>query len=184
MSDSGFDHPLAQLATYRELTPAERQAVQAHLAECDECRAQFETFRRQDTLLAALPDRLPKRRWQLTRNGGVRLWNGLARLGDVMAVGGLATLTLAMAFLVHIAATAPVQTGSAPPSPLPPLTLPPDLPALVNPWVLAAPWLGGIVCVIGVLLALGKRHRAFPVFGLTLSIVLVFDVCAAAECSA
>jgi len=178
MNDSGFDHPLAQLATYRELTSAERQAVQAHLAECDECRAQFETFRRQDTLLAALPDRLPKRRWQLARNGGVRLWNGLARLGDVMAVGGLATLTLAMALLVRIAATAPMQTGSAPSgfsqTPLPPLTLPPDLPALVNPWVLAAPWLGGIVCMIGMLLALGKRHRAFPVLGVTLSIVLVF----------
>jgi hypothetical protein len=174
MNDPGFDHPLAQLATYRELTPAERQAVQSHLAECDECRAQFETFRRQDTLLAALPDRLPKRRWQLARNGGVCLWNGLARLGDVMAVGGLAMLTLAMAFLVHIAATAPMQTGSAPPSPLPPLTLPPDLAARVNPWVLAAPWLGGIACVIGVLLALGKRHRAFPVLGVTLSIVLVF----------
>ncbi len=174
MSNSGFDHPLAQLATYRELTPAERQVVQSHLAVCDECRAQFETFRRQDTLLAALPERLPKQRLQFERNGGARFWNGLARLGDVMAVGGLATLTLAMVFLVRIAATAPMQTGSAPPSPLPPLTLLPDLAARVNPWVLAAPWLGGIVCVVGVLLALGKHHRAFPVLGVTLSIVLVF----------
>ena len=60
--------PSTQLATYRELTPAERQAVQAHLAVCDECRAQFEAFRRQDTLLAALPDRLPRRRLQFERN--------------------------------------------------------------------------------------------------------------------
>src|SRR5512136_1705479 len=151
MNEPGFDHPLTQLASYRELTPAERQAIHSHLAVCDECRAQFEAFRRQDSLLAALPDRLPRRRLQFERNNRAYFWNGLARLGDVMAAGGLATLTLTIAFLAHVAATAPVQTGSAPPSPLPPLTLPPDMPARVNPWVLAAPWIGGAIAVIGVL---------------------------------
>jgi len=175
MSDPGFDHPLTQLASYRELTPAERQAVHSHLAVCDECRAQFEAFHRQDTLLAALPDRLPRRRLQFERNNRAHFWNGLARLGDVMAVGGLATLTLAIVFLVHVAAMAPVQTGSAPPSPLPPLTLPPDLPARVNPWVLAAPWIGGAIAVIGALFALGKRSRKWPALGAVLLITLLFN---------
>jgi hypothetical protein len=175
MTESGFDHPLTQLASYRELTPAERQAVHSHLAVCDECRAQFEAFRRQDTLLAALPDRLPRRRLQFERSNRAHFWNGLARLGDVMAVGGLATLTLTIAFLAHVAATAPVQTGSAPPSPLPPLTLPPDMPARVNPWVLAAPWIGGITAVIGVLFALGKRNRKWPALGAILLATLLFN---------
>jgi hypothetical protein len=175
MSEPGFDHPLTQLASYRELTPAERQAVHSHLAVCDECRAQFEAFRRQDALLGALPDRLPRRRPHFERKNGARFWNALARLGDVMAVGGVAMLALAMVILVRAAATAPTQTGSAPPSPLPPLTLPPDLPARVNPWVLAAPWIGGAAAVIGILFALGKRSRKWPALGVVLLITLLFN---------
>lgn len=170
-------HPITLLATYRELTPAERLAVHEHLAVCDTCRAQFEAFRRQDALLAALPDLEPRRkRWaeRSTGRSSVRFWNGLARLGDVMAVGGLATLTLAIVLLVRAAATAPTQTGSPPPAPTPPLALPPDLPALVNPWLLAAPWIGGVLAAIGVLLALGKRSRVWPGLGAMLALVLLF----------
>ena len=177
MSDPRLAHPITQLATFRELTPAERQAVHEHLAVCAECGERFEAFRKQDALLAALPERAPRRmRWaeQATSKGGSSFWNGVARLGDVMAVGGLATLTLAIALLVRAAATAPTQPGSAPPAPNVPLTLPPDLPALVNPWVLAAPWIGGAFVAVGALFALGKRSRIWPGLGLVFSLVLLF----------
>ena len=174
MSNS-LEHPIAQLATYRELTHAERQAVQAHLAVCDECRAQFEAFRKQDALLTALPDRLPRRQLQIERGGSGRFWNGLTRLGNLMAAGGLAALTLATGLIAWAVATSFVaQTGSSPSVPGAPLTLALDLPALVNPWVLAAPWLGITAAVIGALLALGKRSRAFPKLGIALAALWVF----------
>jgi hypothetical protein len=169
-----LEHPITQLATYRELTPAERQSVQAHLAACDECHAQFEAFRKQDALLTALPDRLPRRQLQIEQ-GGSRFWNGLTRLGNLMAAGGLAALTLASGVIVWAAATSlAAQTVSAPSAPGAPLTLPPDLPARVNPWILAAPWLGSSMVVIGALLALGKRNRVFPKLGIALAVLWVF----------
>jgi Tol biopolymer transport system component len=58
---------------------------------------------------------------------------------------------------------------------LPPLTLPPDLPARVNPWVLAAPWIGAAVAVIGALFALGKRSRKWPALGVVLLTTLLFN---------
>ncbi len=164
-----------QLATYRELTPDERQSVQAHLAACDECRAQFEAFRKQDVLLAALPERLPRRQLQVERGGPGPWWNGLTRLGNLMAAGGLAAFTLATGLIVWAMATSALaRTGSAPSAPGALLTPPPDLPALVNPWALAAPWLGGSLFVIGALLALGRRSRVFPTLGLALAALWVF----------
>jgi Tol biopolymer transport system component len=97
-------------------------------------------------------------------------------LGNVMAFGGMATIMLALAILVRVIATAPAQTGSAPPVPIIPNTpfvIPPDLPALVNPWLLAAPWIGGAVAAIGLLFALGKRSRVWPGLGVLLSALLV-----------
>lgn len=173
-----LEHPITQLATYRELTPAERQPVQAHLASCDECRSQFEAFHKQDALLTALPDRLPRQQLQIERSGPGRFWNGLTRLGNLMAAGGLAALSVATGLIVWaIATSSTVHMGSAPTAPGAPgplVTFPPDLPALVNPWVLAAPWLGGSVAVIGALLALGKRNRVFPKLGITLAVLWVF----------
>jgi len=178
MNEPRSDHPIAQLATFRELTPGERQAVQAHLAACEECRAQFEAFRRQDALLSGLPERLPRKRLQLVPGKGTRFWNGLALVGNLMAVGGVATIVAALAVLAHVMATAPVQTGSAPPAPsVPsvPLAIPPDLPARVNPWVLAAPWIGGVAVVIGLLFALGRRSRVWPGMGVLLSAFMIWN---------
>lgn len=169
------DHPLTQLATYRELTPAERQLVQAHLAVCDECRAQFEAFRRQDALLSELPARLPRRRIQLTATDRSRFWSGLISLGNWMAAGGTATIVIALVVLVGVIATSPAQTGNAPPAPSTPIVIPPDLPARVNPWVLAAPWIGGAVAIVGLLFALGKRNRVWSGMGIVLSAMLIWS---------
>lgn len=173
MSDWAGQHPVAELAAYRELTPEQRQVIHAHLATCGECRAQFEAFNRQDALLAGLPRLTPRTRaFQVSRPSGGWVW--LARLGDAMAVGGLATLTAAAAIIVRAMATAPTLTGSAPLVPGLPLTLPPDLPARVNPWLLAAPWLGGAVSAVGLLLALGQRNRVWTFLGIALAVLLLF----------
>ncbi len=174
MNESELNHPVDQLAIYRELTPAEQQAIHAHLAVCAGCRAQFEAFKHQDALLSALPQRAPRRqRWEKERERNV--WIGLARLGDVMAVGGLATMTLAAVIIVRALATAPAQTGSAPLVPGLPFTIPADLPALINPWVLAAPWIGGALSAVGLLLALGQRHRLWGILGVGLAVLLLFS---------
>ncbi len=176
MTNLHASHPLVELACYRELTPAQRQAVHAHLAVCGECRAQFEAFQRQDALLATAPQIAPRRqRWGGVQKNRLTVRAGLARLGDVMAVGGLATATIAAVLIVQAMATAPVQTGSAPLVPGLPLVVPPDLPARVSPWLLAAPWLGGASSLIGLLLALGQRWRVWTWVGLALTVFLLFS---------
>jgi Tol biopolymer transport system component len=172
-------HPTAQLATYRELKPAERQAIQAHLAVCDECRAQFEAFHLQDVRLSALPARLPRKRLGLVPGRAARFWNGVIWLGNLMAVGGAATMAIALVILVHIVVTSSTaQTASAPPAPATPsvpFAIPSDLTARASPWVLAAPWIGGAVAAVGLLFALGKRSRVWPGVGIMLSATLVWS---------
>ncbi|MBN1888523.1 MAG: hypothetical protein JW850_11055 [Thermoflexales bacterium] len=176
---SQSEHPIAELATYRELMSAEQQTVQAHLAACAACRAQFEAFQCQDRLLSALPElapRLSQRAAAAPRVSGV--WAGLARLGDVMAVGGVAAVTIAAVLLVHVMATTPMQTGSAPPLPVLPSTPPPSVSfpnVQVNAWVLAAPWLGGAASLVGLLLALGRRRRLWAILGLALAAFLLLS---------
>jgi len=52
----------AQLAIFRELSPAERERLQAHLATCPDCQATLAVYMEQDCLLSALPTLRPSAR--------------------------------------------------------------------------------------------------------------------------
>ena len=84
------EHVTDRLAYYRDLTPEERRTVDAHLATCAECRSTLTAYQRQDDALAAIREIRPRRalsldRWPISRRT-------LARLGDVLAMAGMAAL--------------------------------------------------------------------------------------------
>jgi len=61
---SSTPHVRAQLSAYLDaaLGPADRDAVEAHLASCTDCRARLAELRGTAALIGALPDLAPSRR--------------------------------------------------------------------------------------------------------------------------
>jgi len=170
-------HPRDQLAFYRDLSPSERQAVDAHLAICTECRAALEVYRRQDADLASITGIRPTRDlWpsvahSLTRNRRAGRRPFLAQLGNVLALGGLAALIWLFALQVRqisqgdgAPASSPVEPGIA---------LPPTSVQLPSPWLAALPWVGTALLATGGLFIFSRRSRWPAVIGALLSAFLL-----------
>ncbi|MBL8058630.1 MAG: zf-HC2 domain-containing protein, partial [Anaerolineales bacterium] len=147
------DHVRDQLAYYRDLSAAERRAVDAHLAGCGECQALLAVYQRQDAALQALPGLRPRRAFRKPVGGAVRGW--AARLGDLSALGGLAALIWLFVLQVQAASGGP---GTLTPAALQPgLTFPPTQLAGPSPWLPALPWLASALLGVGGLFVFSRR---------------------------
>lgn len=96
-------HPRDQLSSYLDgaLTPAERAAVDAHLATCADCRARLVELRGVTTLLGSLPEPVPSRRL-VPRIAAVPAWMAPLRTLATLASGVSVFLFMASAILANI----------------------------------------------------------------------------------
>jgi Tol biopolymer transport system component len=154
-----------RLAYYRDLTPDERREVDTHLRACAECRAVLAEHQRQDGLLASIPELHPRRALRPRRVSRSRMI--AARLGDALALGGLAALMWAFALRLQ----AMSQPGGAPASALPEpgVVIPPTSVQPPSPWIGAMPWLAGALLVVGVLFIFSRRSLWPVIVGAVLS---------------
>jgi hypothetical protein len=162
------EHVLNQLAYYRDLAPEERRLVDTHLAACAECRATLAAYQRQDAALAAIRDVRPHRAlmpdtWPVPR----RL---VARLGDGLALGGLAALIWLFALMTQTVAQGGVLQPAAPQTGL---TLPPTELAPPSPWLSALPWLAAALLGTGTLFILTRRSVWPTLAGAVVAVVLL-----------
>ena len=152
-----------QLAFYRELAPAERRALDAHLAGCAECRATLAAYARQDRALAGIPETRARRSrsawprpWQAAPPAPARRW--LGRLGDGLVALGVAALLWMFALQVQYAQRANEQGGTPANAVAEPgLTLPATRVTPPSPWLPALPYLGGSLLLVGGLFVLSRR---------------------------
>lgn len=158
-----MQHFQDQLAYYRDLTPDERRTVDAHLAECAECRVWLAEYQQQDAALTAIREIRPRR---LTRPTATRARRILARVGDGLALAGLGALIWMFALQVQVMAQG---GGQFAPAVLEPgLTLPPTRLAPPSPWLPALPWVGVSLLAVGLLFVF-TRKSAWPT---TLGVVM------------
>ena len=96
-------HPRAQLSAYLDgaLSPAERAAVDAHLASCDDCRARLGELRATARLIASLPSPVPSRRL-VPRIAAAPAWLAPLRTLSTLASGVAVFLFIASALLANI----------------------------------------------------------------------------------
>ncbi len=171
------EHYHDQLAYYGDLTPDERRAVDAHLAACAECQATWAAYRRQDAALEALPRLRPRpsgRRWSPGASAPARpsLRWAVARLGDALALGGLAALL--WLFALQVQGLAAGGAGTLTPAALEPgLTLPPTRLQPPSPWLDALPWLAAALLAVGLLFILTRRSLVPTFTGLVLAGLLL-----------
>lgn len=146
-------HVHDQLACYRDLSPDDRRRVDDHLATCAECRATLSVYRRQDAALLALREIRPRRSLRPARLLIPR--SAVARLGDALALGGLAALLWLFALQVQVVS----QGGGvlAPAALEPGITLPPTRLLSPTPWLPALPWLAGALLSVGVLFIFTRK---------------------------
>ena len=104
-------HPRAQLSAYLDgaLSPAERSAVDGHLASCDDCRARLGELRATASLIASLPSPVPSRRL-VPRTAAVPAWLAPLRTLSTLASGIAVFLFIATALLANIG---PLASASA-----------------------------------------------------------------------
>jgi anti-sigma factor RsiW len=104
-------HPHVQLSAYLDgaLAPAERAAVDGHLASCADCRARLSELRAIASLIAALPPLAPSRRL-VPRVATIPAWLAPLRTLTTLASGVAAFLFVASALLTNIGSLA---TGTA-----------------------------------------------------------------------
>lgn len=97
-------HPHEQLSALVDdaLAPAERRAVESHLAGCARCRAYLAELRATAALVASLPDPVPSRRL-VPRLATVPLWMAPLRTLATLASGLSVFLFIASAILGNIA---------------------------------------------------------------------------------
>lgn len=148
-----MQHVNDQLAYYRDLTPDERRGVDAHLAECAECRGVFAEYQQQDAALISIREIKPRRSaWPTSETLNRRV---LARLGDGLALAGLAALIWLFALQVQVVAQG---GGQFTPAVLEPgITLPPTRLTPPSPWLPALPWLAGSLLAVGLLFVLTRK---------------------------
>lgn len=110
-------HPRAQLSAYLDgaLPPAERTAVDAHLASCDDCRARLGELRATARLIASLPSPAPSRRL-VPRTGAVPAWLAPLRTLSTLASGVAVFLFIASALLANIGTLASSTSASQAPA--------------------------------------------------------------------
>jgi hypothetical protein len=104
-----------QLTYMRELGPAERDAVQRHLAECPVCQAIWEQYEAQDRALATLPGLAPSRDFSVRVLARTTQQTRSQRLGRRLATNALA-IALALAVVVTggtVGASAQALPGQA-----------------------------------------------------------------------
>jgi hypothetical protein len=163
-----------QLAYYRDLPPAERRTLDAHVAGCAECQAARAAYARQDAVLAALPEVRTRAPWP-------RPWRAraappaqhlLGRLGDGLVLAGVAALLWMLALQVqYLQQVPPAGAGGTPATAItePGLTIPPTSLQPPSPWLPALPWLGGALLLVGVLFVLSRRNFGLAVGGAVLT---------------
>ncbi|MBL8045467.1 MAG: zf-HC2 domain-containing protein [Anaerolineales bacterium] len=146
-------HYQDQLAYYRDLTPDERRAVDAHLGDCAECRALWVEYQQQDAALTAIHEIKPRRVLRRTPTHTGRQW--LARVGDGLALAGLGALIWLFALQVQVMAQG---GGQFTPAALEPgITLPPTRLAPPSPWMPALPWVGVSLLAVGLLFVFTRK---------------------------
>ena len=115
-------HPRAQLSAYLDgaLPTADRAAVDAHLASCDDCRARLSELRATARLIASLPSPAPSRRL-VPRLAAVPAWLAPLRTLSTLASGVAVFLFIASALLANIGtlATSTATTASQVPAAAP-----------------------------------------------------------------
>ena len=156
-------HVHDQLAYDRDLTPDERRAVDAHLATCPECRAILAAYRRQDSALAAMPALRPSR----ALNPRVLPFprRAVARLGDGLALGGLAALLWLFALQVQSISQAGPAQPRTPAMIEPGIVIPSTSLQLPSPWLAALPWVATALLSVGGLFILTRRSLIPTIIG-------------------
>lgn len=95
-------------AVYRELDPAERTSVDAHVRECSSCAARLAGYEQVDQSLQALPDlRLPawlQRPWTRVSAGRGLAGSDQRGLGGIRAVFGRALLPASLIIVLVVGA--------------------------------------------------------------------------------
>ncbi len=166
-----------RLAFYRNLFPAERREVDAHLADCAQCRVTLAAYQRQDAALAAIADIRPRR--DLRPRPIAPLRRALGYLGDALVIGGLAALLWMFALQVRLAsqglALPAIENEPATIIPEPGLTLPPTVVHLPSPWLPALPWVGAALLAVGGLFILSPRNPGPAALGALLSALLLIS---------
>jgi hypothetical protein len=159
------EHVHDQLAYYRDLTPEERRAVDAHLVICADCRATRAVYQRQDTALSAIPVLKPSRPLHPHRQAFPR--RAVARLGDVLALSGLAAVLWLFALQVQaISQAGPTSSGTLEPAMLEPgIAIPPTSLQLPSPWLAALPWVATALLSVGGLFIFTRRSLIPTVIG-------------------
>ena len=107
-------HPRAELSAYHDgaLAPAERAAVDSHLATCDDCSARLAELRTVASLIGALPDPVPSRRL-LPRVGTAPSWLAPLRTLTTLASGISVFMFIASALLTNVNQLAVPTSGQA-----------------------------------------------------------------------
>lgn len=107
-------HPRAELSAYHDdaLAPAERAAVQSHLAMCGDCRARLAELRTVASLIGALPDPAPSRRL-LPRVAAAPSWLAPLRTLTTLASGISVFMFIASALLTNMNQLAVPTSGQA-----------------------------------------------------------------------
>lgn len=165
------EHVREQLAYYRDLTPEERQAVEAHLNTCADCRATLAAFDRQDAALAAIRDIRPRRALRPDRLPIPRAW--LARFGEGLTLAGLGALIWLFGLQLQALAQG---GGTLTPAALEPgLTLPPTRLLPPSPWLPALPWLAGALFAVGALFILTRKSVLSTLIGGALAALLLIS---------
>lgn len=167
------EHVHDQLAYYRDLAPEARRTVEAHLAHCAECRATLAAYQRQEAALRALPTLRARPRPHPGRAAPRPRLAVVARLGDALAIGGLAALV----WLFGLQVQAVAQGGGAlvPAALEPGLTLPPMRVALPSPWLAALPWLAAALLGVGTLFILTRRSVVPTLIGAGVAALLLIS---------
>ena len=113
-------HPRAELSAYHDdaLAPAERSAVDSHLATCDDCRARLAELRSVASLIGALPELRPSRRL-LPRVSAAPAWLAPLRTLTSIASGVSVFLFIASALLTNVSELAATGTSALAPAAAP-----------------------------------------------------------------
>jgi anti-sigma factor RsiW len=111
-------HARAQLSAYLDgaLAPSEREAVEAHLATCVDCRTRLAELRATANLIRALPELRPSRRL-VPRVAARPGWLAPLRTLSTLASGVSVFLFLATALLSNVSQFAATSAPAAAPAP-------------------------------------------------------------------